>query len=78
MLDAPNKEWDKLKEALVECAKAAVTVDGLKVQHPASYFEFNRVEMAAVIALQSLLQTWVRPKGTHFIFGFGTDNQKTL
>ena len=73
MIEIDKDKFEALEQALLDCATACKDVMGLKIG-PFPRFKDNRaIQSAACLALASLTDSWVRPKGLVFINMTGND-----
>jgi hypothetical protein len=78
MIEVQSDKWDAVGEAIKAALKTSVTVDGHSLYYATLDYKGQEVETAVALALMSLVNSYVRPKGLQFMTGFGTDKEKVF
>lgn len=69
MIEIQSDRFEAVGVAIREALKTCATVDGKKLHFANKEYGSDEVESAARIALMSLTQSYVRPKGTISFLG---------
>ncbi len=78
MIEVNSDKWKAVGEAIKEALKTCATVDGHKLYYATKEYGGDEIETATALALMSLVNSYIRPKGLQFLTGFGTDKEKVF